>query len=95
MMSLKCVACACDLRDGSECDRSDCPMNMLTKHVPTSLVNIEVTENELLERLEIRLNWSNDRHQIAEIKSRAPHDVIDALGNLVAILEHERRKGNI
>lgn len=94
-MSLECSVCERNLRDDFECDRDDCPVQMIRKYVPTSLIDIEINKIELSERIEIRLNWLNDRHHIVEIKSRSPHDVIDALGNLVATLEHERRKEKI
>lgn len=43
----------------------------------------------------IRADWSNDRHQMIELKSREPDDVIVALVELVELLRAEQWAGEL
>lgn len=56
------------------------------------LKKVRVSEGQ---RVELQLDWDNDRHQAVMIPGDSPHAVIYALKELTAILEKEIHDGNI
>jgi len=60
-------------------------------------VAAKIENIEIVKRLskEIRLDWSNDRHQAIELKTDDVYGVIEALEKIVYLLREEQFRGEL
>lgn len=59
------------------------------------LKKVWVSGNGEDEPFELRIDWDNDRHQAVKIKGKDPQKVMDALEEMVEILDLDAFAGKI